>query len=96
MPPPNSNPLHDPTEPVPDTPLDLSLLLTALRRMILIWRERATTATEREARIYRQVEADLSGVISSHSEMRSVWAAARRDLAQAIVAALDERDGRLS
>lgn len=97
MPPPETDSVHDQTtQPIPDTPLDLGLLLTALRRTIVLWRERASAAPEREARIYHQAEKDLSAVISGHAEMRSAWTAARRDLVQAIMSAMAERDGRWS
>lgn len=94
MPPPETNPVHDQTtQRIPDTPLDMSLLLTALRRIIVVWRERACAAPDREARIYEHAEADLAAVISGHAPMRTIWIAARCDMVQAIMAAMDERDG---
>lgn len=69
------------------------LLLVALRRLIVAWRERASAAAERESRIYRQVEADLTGAIGTHADRQHLWSAIRRDLIRGLLEALDERDG---
>ena len=88
----STRPSDGPQEQIPDTPIDLALLLNALRRLVVTWRERATASTEREARIYRQAEADLSALIAGHAEARTVWCAARTDLIEALLAALEQRD----
>lgn len=89
---PSSPGSHEP--PIPDTATDFALHLVALRRLIVAWRERASTAAEREARIYRQVEADLTAAIASHSEMQDLWVAVRRDLIRTLLDAMDERESR--
>lgn len=79
---------------VPDTPTSNALLLVALRRVILSWRERASTAPERESQVYRQVEKDLAAAIATHAELRNLWAEVRRDLIQGLVEALiEQREG---
>lgn len=82
-----------PEPPIPDTPTDLALVLVSLRRLITAWRERASAAPEREARVYRQVEADLTAAITSHSEMQHLWEAIRSDLIRSMVEALHNSKG---
>lgn len=80
------------TSPIPDTPTDLALLLVALRRLIRTWRDRASTAAEREARVYQRAESDLSAAIAAHAELHGLWTAVRDDLIHGILEALDERE----
>lgn len=79
--------------PIGNSPLDAALVVIALRKLIVAWRERASVAPERESRVYQRVEADVTALIASHSEARAVWQAARDDLMRALLAALDQRGG---
>lgn len=94
MPNPSPDPIppHAPDCPIPNTPMDAAFIIVALRRLTTAWRERSTTAHEREARVYKQIESEITAVVSGYSESSSVWSATRRDLVRALLKALDERE----
>jgi hypothetical protein len=79
-----------------DHPLDGALLLNALRGLIRTWRERAVEAPPEIATVYERVENDLAGAIASQTDRQATWAAARNDIAAAVVAALRSEPSRNS
>lgn len=88
---PTPDPTPDPNGP-PEIAIEQALLLTALRRLVVRWRERASASHAAEAEVYHRAERDLTHAIEAHATDQAVWRAARVDLVRAIISALDERE----